>query len=502
MTEHSAPQPSAAGTQAGARDLRTAVRNGLRLGASLLGTWAVALLLRFLLPRFLGPEKFGALNFAEAFSGTFFVLAGFGLDTYISKEVPVRPAHASDFFGSALLLRLLMGVALTAGLLLTLDLTHRPESLRWMVVVFAAAQLLTSINASLAALLHANATIDGLAKTNLAAKLIWGATMVVCLWLRAPLVAFAGALVFSELLKSVALTVLLRRELALRFTVNLPVLRRVLAASAPFYLNAIVLSLNSRLDITLLEFLTGDSREVGWYSAAANLGAIVGMLIPLLSWVVLPLLSRAAARSTDELWEIVRRALEGIYLLTVPVSLLAFLGADTWVRLLFGPAYEPAAQTLRAFSPIFMLTYIATLLSMTLAVLNQGWTLTLISCGGVVINVALTLLLVPLGARLLGTGGAGVGDALAVLGMELIVTTVLLLRFRGRAFDARTIRSLLRSLVPCAATIAVHFGLSGLGPARLLADCVAYLSVALLAGAPHPAEVRALWRQVRSGGGS
>ena len=60
----------------GARDTQLAARNLLQLGASLFFTWGIALGMRFLLPRYLGPDRFGTLSFADAFAATFFVALG------------------------------------------------------------------------------------------------------------------------------------------------------------------------------------------------------------------------------------------------------------------------------------------------------------------------------------------------------------------------------------------------------------------------------------------
>src|SRR5689334_4697304 len=90
-------------------DAAVALRNGLRLGGSLLATWTVALVVRFQLPRHLGPEAFGRFNFCDAFTGGVFSFLGLGVTTYIMKEISVRPAHASDFFGGLLLLRAVLG---------------------------------------------------------------------------------------------------------------------------------------------------------------------------------------------------------------------------------------------------------------------------------------------------------------------------------------------------------------------------------------------------------
>ena len=74
-------------------DALAAVRSAITLGASLIGTWSVALLVRVLLPRWLGPSTFGALNFAESFTASLFILLGLGVETYIQRGDP-HPARA------------------------------------------------------------------------------------------------------------------------------------------------------------------------------------------------------------------------------------------------------------------------------------------------------------------------------------------------------------------------------------------------------------------------
>ena len=60
-------------------DVATAMRNTLKLGLSLMATWAVALGVRFILPRFLGPERFGQYAWAESTAALAFIFAGLGL---------------------------------------------------------------------------------------------------------------------------------------------------------------------------------------------------------------------------------------------------------------------------------------------------------------------------------------------------------------------------------------------------------------------------------------
>jgi len=89
-----------------------AVRGAFVLGASLVATWTVALVVRLLLPRSLGPALFGEFNFADALAANAFVFITFGLDTYIQKELPARPSHQSEFIGGVFVVRLVASALL------------------------------------------------------------------------------------------------------------------------------------------------------------------------------------------------------------------------------------------------------------------------------------------------------------------------------------------------------------------------------------------------------
>ena len=95
--------------QDGTSDTLAAVTNALKLGSSLVATLAIAVAVKFLMPRYLGPSSFGTLSFADGFTGTFFMALSLGAEAYVRKEVSVRPAHASDFLGGTLVLRAMDG---------------------------------------------------------------------------------------------------------------------------------------------------------------------------------------------------------------------------------------------------------------------------------------------------------------------------------------------------------------------------------------------------------
>ena len=173
------PAQGAAPPLTSAEDTRLAVGNALKLSGSLAGGWATALLVRLVLPRVLGPERFGALNFADVFTATSFVLLQLGVDTYVRTAVAVEPQLARKFMGGVLAWRVL-ALALTAALCIVLRATGRAE-MQPLVLVMCTAQLLASVNGTLAALLHARGRVDGLAWATVLAKAIWAAGVIAAL---------------------------------------------------------------------------------------------------------------------------------------------------------------------------------------------------------------------------------------------------------------------------------------------------------------------------------
>jgi O-antigen/teichoic acid export membrane protein len=465
-------------------DTFIAVRNAARLGGSLAMTWGVAVVVRLMMPRYLGPDAWGPLTFADAFSATFFVALSLGIDTYIRREVSVRPEYASDFLAGITVLRVGITVVLLAAMQLVLVLTGRPPAVQQLVFVFGVACFVTAMNQTLAALLHARGTVKALSALNVVTKLVWALGSVLTLVLGWPIVGLPLSLLLSELIKLAGGHVLVRKHLAVVWKLDPLALRVALVASAPMFVNTAAHTVYNKLDVTILEMVAGD-REVAWYGAASLLAGMTLMIAPIIGWVLMPLFARARARSEAEYTQVLRRSLEVVLTFAFPTALMMALGARLWVTLLYGAAYEPAAVSLALLSPLFVLTYVAMINATSLIVTGRAWAQALVSISGVGINPLLNWAFVPFAMRTWGEGGAGRGAAGAQLGTELAVTAMMAVLVGARAFDRRTVGMIARTLVVCAAV----WGLDALllervpSVARLVLDVIAYLALAIATGA-------------------
>ena len=472
-------------SEARSHDITVAVRSAFVLGSSLMLTWAVALLVRLFLPRTLGPDVFGSYNFADGLALTAFGFLNLGLDTYIQREVSVRPEHASDFFGGVTSIRAALTFAVFGIMAAVLRARGSGPDVWGAAFLFGLAQSFSQTSNSLAAMLQAARQVRGLAIGNVGAKVLWGVGTLVGLALHGDLRALALPLVAGEGTRLVVLYVLARRHLGLKLRVDTASTRRTLLASLPFYANGVALSIYAKIDVSIMAFLAND-HEVGIYGAAANFSSLAMLVAPLIGWVLMPLLSRAAARSPEELTEMLRRSLEGVMSLAIPVSLFMGLGSELWIRVAFGARFAASAPSLAILSPMFILTYLAMLQATYLNLLDRGWAVTAVSVMGMCVNPVANVLLVPYGLRTLGEGGAGVGASIAMIVTELASIVAFYMYIGQVAFDRRNVRVIALQLGAALLVIPVHLALGFLGPARLGVDVLLYTVLVVATGAVNP----------------
>lgn len=465
-----------------------AIRNVLKLGSSLVATLAIAIVMRLVLPRYLGPVRFGTLTFADAVTTASFVALELGVDAYVRKHVSVRPSHASDFFGGILVLRIALAAVVIGGMAVVMQLLGSNREMRVLVYLLAVMELLVHVNTTLSALLHAKGNVGAMSLLAVVTKIVWAGGVLGAIATASPLWVYALAYLVAEAIKTVALFRLAVRHLGLVLRIDAPATKLMIVASLPYYLNTFATTAYGKLDIALLG-ITGGDREVGWYAASSAVASLTLLLAPLIGWVLMPTFARAATRSSEDLYARIRWATANILGLAIPASLFLGVGADLWVRLLFGVAFAPATLALRILTMTFVLTYVNIIYAITLVMLERAWTLTLISVCGLGVNIGLNLLLVPRTLVWLGDGGGGAGCAMALLGTEILVTAAMIGTVGRRAFDKPTLSMLAKSGAACVIVIIVDRLARDLGWARMLLDASVYLGIVIATGALRAREL-------------
>lgn len=415
-------------------------RNAGLLGTSVMMTAGVGLLMELYLAGALGGERYGRIAFARSLAEVALVGASFGLDTYARREVAKRPSHASEFYGGFLAARAfvtLFGVGVIAALLIA---TGKPHETVVLAALFGTAQFFIHSSRSAASILQAVGAVREAAALSIVTKLVWVLVVVGGTVAGLGLLVIPVAWIITEAANTVALTHFARRHVQLTISLRNQTVRPILAASAPFLVLQLSGSLFMNLDVTLVGFLTNDT-EVGIYRSAMNLALPVLILAPVIQQVLVPLASRAAARSVDELAIVTRRSLEITAGLAIPVALLMALNADTAFGLAFADN-QAGVYALRLLSLTVVATYVNMVVGTFLTVTNHGWVLTRAVLFGVGLDAAMNLVLIRVGQRWWGEGGAGMGAAISFITAETAVMVLLVGAVGRHALDRRNIRTI------------------------------------------------------------
>jgi O-antigen/teichoic acid export membrane protein len=494
------PAPSAASTPM-TQEMGLAARNTVKLALSLICTWSVALFVRFQIPRYMGALEFGHFTFADSFAASFLGGLELGVDLYIQKEVSVRPKHASDFIGGLILLRAILAAALVGVMLTILRVTGKSGEVQITACIFGLTYFVTIANTTFGTILQASTRVGRLAITNVVSKVAWGAALVACIWTQRHMEAFATALLASELLRTSMLLPAVRAAVDLEFRVDAGAVRRVFVASLPYFISGVAIVITGRINVSMLEYIANDEREVGWLGAATNIGSLSMVMSPVLTGILLPTLARATARSKDEVYAILRLALEAVLVVAVPVTLLIGIGADIWVRWAFREGYAQSALSLVVVAPQFVFTYTAMTLTSGLVVLDMQWKATRNALLALAMTPAFVLLMVPLLAKV-GEGGAAMGAATAVAFSEIVISSLCLYYVGRRAVGRRTIAAIAKSVTVALLVVAVDVlvlrarGMT-LNFVRVVIDMALYTALALAVGVIRVREAIDFVRTVR-----
>lgn len=472
-----------------------AAGNAVRLAGALLFTTSIGYGVGILVARFLGTDRFGRLAGAEARAALILTILSLGVDTYTLLEVSRRPGHAREFVPGVLAFRAVASALVALVVTGALVVAHQDREAIVLFLLYAGAQLILQANTVLAACLQAVGRVKGIPISNLVAKSIWG--LVIIGGIKAGFGARSVPIgwIVGESVRFSYLSRRTGRELGLRLSLRGQQVRRVLKASLPFTVTGLVAIAAQLLDVNLLSFVTTD-RAVGYYRNAQNLASIAFFVGTVLPWVFTPLISRAAARSADELQSVTRRGFELVMVLAIPGSVLLALNADVVVSV-SGSSYAPSAPSLRILSIVLIATYVIMVAATVLQVQGRSWAVVRVALAGVVVDAALLLAFVPMAARRYGDQGAGVAAAFSMLAAE-ITASLLLVRLIGSDMaDRRALSTIAKTILAGVPVVAADrfMAAHGFSWVRLLADVVLYGATLLLTKVLKVEDVTQLIRQ-------
>lgn len=405
---------------------RNVARNSLVQFAGRGVTMGVSLAVLTLLSRYLGPYAFGQYQLVIAFL-LLVNVSDLGVSTIATRHLSTGVRDPADIMGNLLTIRAVLALATTLiAILLALAIGYSVESTRWIAVASLSFPFML-FTGSYNALFASRLRMEFAAAANIAQALSTLALMAL-------VASFGGRLTFLLLsydagfvVASLVSVACARQFIRPAFRFDRAYTQLVLRDALPLGLAVIVISVYSRIDMVLLKAFT-DSASVGYYGLAYRAVDLAAPLSLMFIGSVFPLLAHHHAQDEREAFSrLYQRSHDVLSIVGIGLFTMMILFARPLVDVVGGLRYAPAVNSLRILSLAFGLIWLSNLVDHSLIAVGRQSVLFKTACLGLVVNVAVNLVLIPLYGRE-GAAAATVITEVAVL----VPAWIVLSRYIGR----------------------------------------------------------------------
>ncbi|MAY01596.1 MAG: hypothetical protein CMQ38_01300 [Gammaproteobacteria bacterium] len=292
--------------------------------------------------RYLGPDSFGMLSYAQAFAAILISFASLGLDAVVVRELLNEKNREGAVLGSVFVLK--FGASLIAFLLIIGSaLTIEGVSQQFYLIVLVGGPVLVSAFSTVEYYFQAKVQSHYIVQAKTIALITSSLVRIVLIQMEASLVAFAYAILFDSFVIATFLGIFSQRfgKKFFQWSIDLELVKR-------FFKSALFLSLNSAMvlifwnvDKLMLRYLTGDFQQVGVYSAAVKLYELWGFIPVVLCASFFP--SILSAKNNATLYKKRLQTLADVlFLVALGLTILGVFFSDLIINLALGAEFSSA----------------------------------------------------------------------------------------------------------------------------------------------------------------
>ncbi|GGG20934.1 O-unit flippase [Dokdonia pacifica] len=311
---------------------------GLRIiDAFFIGIW---------LARYLGPDDFGILSYAESFVYLFAAFAALGLDQIVVRELVKDESRRDELLGTTFVLRLLGFVVMFLGIFFVTRILDNTAIKNTMVMVIGITIFFQSIR-SVDFYFQSKVLSKYTAISNLIAVGILSIIKVILILSEAPLIYFAYALVLEWILIAIGYSIsYIHHKLSfLTWRFKWSVAKSLLKKSWFLIIGSVAAALYMKIDQIMIDEIL-DERSVGLYSVAVKMTSIWIFVTVAITQSVFPSLVSMRKKDKALFLKRLQQLYDVLIKIAVMVSILYTIFASYFVPFLFGSEYTESSHIL------------------------------------------------------------------------------------------------------------------------------------------------------------
>ena len=238
--------------------------------------------------RYLGPEQFGLLNYAQSFVGLFAVVATLGLDGIVVRELVKNEDIRDTLLGTTFYLKLVGAIFVFIILSIAINFTSNDSYTNTLVFIIASAVSFQSFNV-IDAYFQSKVLSKYVVFANFISFFVTSIIKILLVLNEAPLEYFAYVILFDSFILACGFIYFyLDNSLSFKkWKFDKIVAINLLKDSWPLIIADIALTIQSYIDQVMLKEMLG-FKEVAYYSLAFKLTAFFGFMPMVLQSTILP----------------------------------------------------------------------------------------------------------------------------------------------------------------------------------------------------------------------
>jgi O-antigen/teichoic acid export membrane protein len=314
------------------------------------------LLVGVMVARYLGPEKFGLMNYVMSYVMLFSVFATFGLDGIEIREMSKTNANKNAIMGTAFTLRL--GFALVTILLILVTLWRfESDSYTFSMVMIYSLMLICSAFNVIRNYFTAIVLNEYVVKTEISRTVIGALIKVGLLLFHCSLTWFIVASTFDFMLVGGGYLYSYRKKVGSvrEWKVSSSMAKSLIRASFPLLLSGTAIIIYQKIDAVMIRNML-DSASVGQFSAADRITQLSIFVPMMVAQTVTPLLVKAHQEDEVRYHEKRQQFMDIMVWSGIAMAVVMCLFASPVIRILYGPQYVAAIPVLQimAWKTVFV----------------------------------------------------------------------------------------------------------------------------------------------------
>ena len=355
---------------------------------------AVQLFVGIYVARYLGPERFGLLSYANSYVGIFTAIAILGLDGIVVRELVKSPDQRDTLLGTSFLLKVVGTLLMWVLILATLFFSNNDPLTSALIAIIAFGVLFQTFNV-IDYNFQAEVKSKYVVHSQIVQLIVSSITKLVLILKGLPLVWFAAVYSLDAIILAVGLAYAYSRNSGSikKWKWNAKVALALLLDSWPLMFAYMSYLIYAKIDRIMIKEML-DEHNVGIYSAAYILYEAPLFISLMIAKSVYPILVQYYQDNKNKFFQLYSTLSSYMTLLSYLIVLFIFIFHEILIQITFGESFEESSKILMLLSFGMIPMFNAFLRSSYITISGNQKIILYTTLFSAMLNIVLNLLLI------------------------------------------------------------------------------------------------------------